>query len=313
MRHIGNGHVQTEPAGQQLPAARLLAVDRIVEVASILAVDGDERQMAQVDALVLVLFLHLGLEPRSLLEHRLGPYVRNIEAAQRDVDLHARRHVVADHLDDIALRLEALRRPVSDLHLDELTRLGIQRPPGRDQHFLLNLGVVRNDETDIALDVITAHDALVSAADHLDDGAFAAPTAIEARDTRQTAVTIEHQAHLRRAEEQVVAAIIRDEEAKTVTMAADAPADQVQLVHRGIGAAPGVDQLAVSLHRTQAATQRFDIFVGLQPELFHQLFTGSWRATFAEMLKNQLTAGNRVFVLFRFTSGLGIEGLPIGH
>ncbi len=96
-------------------------------------------------------------------------------------------------------------------------------------------------------------------------------------------------------------------------MAADAPADQVQLVHRGIGAAPGVDQLAVSLHRTQAATQRFDIFVGLQPELFHQLFTGSWRATFAEMLKNQLTAGNRVFVLFRFTSGLGIEGLPIGH
>ena len=69
--------------------------------------------------------------------------MRNIEAAQRDVDLHARRHVVADHLDDIALRLEALRRPVSDLHLDELTRLGIQRPPGRDQHFLLNLGVVR--------------------------------------------------------------------------------------------------------------------------------------------------------------------------
>ncbi|MNE62289.1 hypothetical protein D3C80_1575590 [compost metagenome] len=96
-------------------------------------------------------------------------------------------------------------------------------------------------------------------------------------------------------------------------MAGDAAEDQVELVYRGISAAPGIDQLTVTLHRPQTAAQGFDLVFGGQAELFDQLLTGSRRAALVQALQDQLTARNRVFVFFRFTSGLGIEGLPIGH
>ncbi len=248
MRDVGDGDIQAEAAGKALPATGLLAIDGIVEVTRIFAVDGDERQMTQVDTLLLVLLLHLGLEPGRFAQYGFGPDMRDIETAQRHVDLHPRRHVVADDLDDVALRLEALGRPMGDLHLDELARLGVHRPPRRDQHFLLDLGVVGHDEADTALFLIAPHDALVGTADHLDDRAFPTSTTIEPGNPRQTAVAVEDQAHLRGAEKEVVALVVGNEETEAIAMAADAPADQIQLVHRGIGAAPSVDQLAVALH-----------------------------------------------------------------
>src|SRR5690606_15304954 len=148
----------------------------------------DEGQMTQVDALLLVLLLHFGLELARLLDHALGPDVRDIVAAQRHVDLHAWRHVVADHLDDIALRLEALRGPMGDLDLDELTDARTGSTPRGDQHFLLDLGVVGNHETDAALFVITADDALVGTADHFDDAALATPSTVEACHAHQGTV-----------------------------------------------------------------------------------------------------------------------------
>ncbi|KAI3483338.1 hypothetical protein L1887_53793 [Cichorium endivia] len=83
--------------------------------------------------------------------------------------------------------------------------------------------------------------------------------AVDAGDPGQGAVAVEHQAHLRRAEEQVLGAIIGDQETETVAVAGDAAEDQVELVHRGIGAAPGIDKLAITLHGAQATTQGFDL------------------------------------------------------
>src|SRR5690606_29450494 len=224
-----------------------------------------------------------------------------------------RMHVGGDGLDYGALRLAAWGRPMGDLPLDELARLGVRRPPRRDQHFLLDLGVVGHDEADTTLFLIAPHDALVGTADHLDDRALPTSTTIEPGNPRQTAVAVEDQAHLRGAEKEVVALVVGNEETEAIAMTADAPADQIQLVHRGIGAAPGVDQLAVALHGAQPATKRFDVVFGSKPELVDQLLTRRRGATLVQMLENQLSAGNGVFVFLRFTRGLGIEGLPIGH
>ena len=57
MRYVCNRDVQPETARKQLPATQLLAIDRIVEVTSVFAIDGDERQMPQIDTFLLVLFL----------------------------------------------------------------------------------------------------------------------------------------------------------------------------------------------------------------------------------------------------------------
>ena len=239
--------------------------------------------------------------------------MRNVIAAQGDVDFHARGHVVADHLDHITLWLEARRRPVGDLDFDELANLGATVTPGRHQHFLLDLRIVRGHVADAAFFEVAADHAFMRPGDDLDQHAFATTTTVDARDTGQAAVAVEHQAHLRRAEEQVFAAVIGDKEAKAVTVTRDTTTDQVQLVYRGISAAPGIDKLAVTLHGTQAAAQGFDLVFFIKTELCRQLLARGRFATIGEALQDQLTAGNGVVVFFRFASGLGIEGLPIGH
>ncbi|MCY1440262.1 hypothetical protein D9M71_565290 [compost metagenome] len=202
---------------------------------------------------------------------------------------------------------------MGDLDLDELADLGATVTPGGHQHFLLDLRVVRSHVADAALFEVTADHAFVGTGDDLDQHTFAAATAVDTSDAGQAAVTVEYQSHLRRAEEQVFAAVIRNKEAEAVTVAGDATTDQVQLVYRGISAAPGIDKLAIALHGTQASAQGFDLVFFIQTKLFRQLLAGSRFATVGEALQDQLTAGNGVVVFFRFASGLGIEGLPIGH
>ncbi|MNQ31032.1 hypothetical protein D3C85_443940 [compost metagenome] len=153
----------------------------------------------------------------------------------------------------------------------------------------------------------------MGAGQHLDDAAFAAPTPIQAGNPRQGTVTIEDQAHLRRAKEQIIAAVVRNQKAEAVAVAADAAEDQVQLVHRRIGAAAGVDQLAVAFHGAQPTAQRLDLLFGGQAELVEQLLTVRRRATLGEVLQNQFATRDGIFVFFRFTSGLRVEGLPVGH
>ncbi|MNM71515.1 hypothetical protein D3C81_831830 [compost metagenome] len=312
--YVGNRHVQLPATGEQAQLARTgLAVDRVIEVAGIFTVDGDERQMTQVDALLFVFLFDFRLELAGFLEHGVRPDVRNVVGAQGDIDFHARRHVVTHDFNHVALRLEAWRRPVGDLHFDELTDLRIGITARRHQHFLLDLRVVGNDETDTALFEVTTDDGFVSTGHHFDDHAFAATATVQTGNAGQGTVTVEHQTHLRRAHEQVVTAVVRHQEAEAVTVTADAAQDQVELVHRRISAATGIDELSIALHGAQAAAQGFDLVFCGQTKLFDQLLAVSRRTSISKMLKDQFAARNGVFVFFRFTSGLGIEGLPIGH
>ena len=96
-------------------------------------------------------------------------------------------------------------------------------------------------------------------------------------------------------------------------MTADAAQDQVELVYRCISATTGIDELSIALHGAQAAAQGFDLVLCGQTKLFDQLLAVSRRTSISKVLKDQFAARNRVFIFFRFTSGLGIEGLPIGH
>ncbi|VVO44585.1 hypothetical protein PS720_06370 [Pseudomonas fluorescens] len=269
--------------------------------------------MAQVDAFFFVFLFNFRLELGGFFQHSLRPDVRNIVGAQRDVDFHARRHVVADHFNDIALRLEACRWPVGDFHLDELADLGGAIAARGNQHFLLDLRVIRHHKADAAFFEVTADDGLVGTGHHFDDHTFATTATVQARHARQGTVAIEHQAHLRRAHEQVVTAVVRDQEAEAVTMAGNAAQDQVELIHRCVSTTAGIDQLSIALHGTQTAAQGFELVFGGQTELFNQLLAASRRTPIGEVRQDQFAARNRVFIFFRFTSGLGIEGLPIGH
>jgi len=269
--------------------------------------------MTQIDALLFVFFFDFRLQTACFLKDSFRPDMGNVVSTQGNIDFHARSHVVAYNLQYIALRLETWRRPVSYLHFDELSDFCASVATRGHQHFLLDLRVVGHYKANAAFFKVATHDGFVSTGDHFDDHAFTTTTAIQPRNTGQRAVTIKHQTHLRRAHEQVVAAVVRDQKAEAIAVATDATENQVELVHRRVSATAGVNQLGITLHRTQATAQGLDLVFCSQTELFHQLFTSSRRATLGQVLKDQFAARDRVFVFFRFTCGLGIEGLPIGH
>ena len=202
---------------------------------------------------------------------------------------------------------------MSDLHFNELPDLRARIAARSHQHFLLDFRVIGHYKADAAFFEVTTHDGFVSTRDHFNDHAFTTATAVQTRNTGQRTVAIEHQTHLRRAQEQVVAAIVRHQKAEAITVTADAAQDQVELVYRRVRATAGVNQLSIALHRTQATTQGFNLVFGRESKLCDQLLTSSRRTAFSQMLKDQFATWDRVFVFFRFTCGLGIEGLPIGH
>jgi hypothetical protein len=77
-----------------------LAVDGIVEVARVLAVDGDQRHVAQVDAALAGRPRAPGSGKAAGLGQRLGrEAVRHLVLAHRDLDLHARIVDLAQHLE----------------------------------------------------------------------------------------------------------------------------------------------------------------------------------------------------------------------
>src|SRR5690606_33107059 len=140
-----------------------------------------------------------------------------------------------------------------------------------DQHFLLDPCAVGGHEADAAFLVIAANQNFMGTLYHLNDGALAAPAAIHAGNPAQNPVTVEYHTHLCGAEEQVFATIIRHQDAEAITLALRPAADKIQLVHRRIGAPAGIDELAITLHGAQTATQGFDAVLVRLPELLLQL------------------------------------------
>ena len=88
---VGDCHQQPPAVKRRLAAATLkrLAVDRVVKVARVFAVDGDQRDIAQVDAMFAVDRPQLVGQRRSLGQRLGRKAMRHFVLAHRDLDLHA--------------------------------------------------------------------------------------------------------------------------------------------------------------------------------------------------------------------------------
>src|SRR5690606_31318146 len=109
-RRPGRDVVTDVGDGDQQPPCRPLALlgadvdghaeHRIVEIARVLAVDGDEGQVAQVDPALEFARLDGGGQLGRLGHGRLGEIDGNVELAHGDLDLHAGVVDFAQHFDD---------------------------------------------------------------------------------------------------------------------------------------------------------------------------------------------------------------------
>ena len=202
-------------------------------------------------------------------------------------------------------------RPLGDFHFDVLTRLGTMLTARLNQHFMIDLGVIGHHVGDAVFPVVTPYQHLVGALQHFYDSAFATPATIYSGHTTEHLVAIEHQTHLSRAQKQIIATRLGHQKAKAITMALDAPLDQVELVYGSVGTAAGVDQLAVTLHGAQPATQGLDAFFAVDPQFILQLGTRGGRAAVFEQLEDQLATGNGIFVFLGFAGRFWIDCGPV--
>ena len=174
--------------------------------------------------------------------------MRQVELAQRNLDLHARIGIVAKHFGNPPDRLRVLRGLRDDFDRGHLAGLGLARVGGRNQDVLHDAPVLRHEEQHAVLLVQAADDAPVGALEHFDDGAGRPAARILARHAHRGAIAMHHLAHFGRRQEHMRAGVIRDQEAVPVAMPFDAPRD-----HRD---APGGKKTAGAvLHHLPGAFQ----------------------------------------------------------
>ena len=101
MRNFGN-------RDQQAPARVLASLDgftinRIIEIPGVLAIDRHQRHITQIDPALLVLVAYLVTPPVGIVEHLLRKFIRQAIVVYRDIDFHARCHMIAEDIDDPAI------------------------------------------------------------------------------------------------------------------------------------------------------------------------------------------------------------------
>ena len=128
MRHVGDVHA--EPV---MSVRQLLDADRIVEVARMLAIDGDRDRLPEIGAPFDVLCADRA-ERERFLDSRLAMNVRDAVLADDDLGVDPLLVDVAEHLDDLANRPARRGGPRRDFNDDHLAGLGRSPLTRRHMH-----------------------------------------------------------------------------------------------------------------------------------------------------------------------------------
>ena len=203
---VGNRHQQAPAAENGLAAAGLvrLAVHRVVEVARIFTVDGDQGYVAQIDATFQVHRTQLLGQLGGLRQGGRAEQVRHLELAHGDLDLHAGIVNLAQHLDDTTDRLRIQRRRLGQLHADHLPRHRIGNRVLGDQDVLPHALVFGCHEPDAGLEQQAADDGLLLARQNLDHAAFGTAAFVIAADSNPQTVTVHDGLHFLRGQVDVL-------------------------------------------------------------------------------------------------------------
>ena len=288
---IGNGHQQPPAAGlARLCISHGLAVDSIVKVAGVLAIDRHQRYVTQVHAVAVVGRPQaVGQRPR-LGQHGIIEAMRHIKLAHGDLDLHARIVHVAQHLDHAAdgRRVPARRR--GDLHRHHLPGLRTLGAACLDQDVVLDALIFGSQDQHAPFLHQATHHGPIVVLRHLDDLAFRPSPVVGPHAAHQHPVTVHDLGHLARRQEDVGAAIVRQHETEAVSMPRHAAGNEVDATDQHQGAlAPGQD-LTVTLHggHTPPHSHQGPF---RDPHALDQLLNGKRCAFLGQRIQDGLSAG----------------------
>src|SRR5690606_38690135 len=232
------------------------------------AVDGDERQVAQVDAALPLRrpdLARIGARPP---QHGLGPQVRNRVGMDGDVGGHALLVGGADDTHDPPDRLLHFRGIVEDARDHDLPRLRFPRLPFRDQDPVRDLRVVGHDDADAALAHEAAGDLLQAALQDLDHARFRLAAMAAPDDLDRDAIAVEQRAHTPFGEPRILAAVVAQHVAVTVGVADDRAGDRLDLLEQAVLAAAVLDDLPRAHHPGERVRERLARAPGADAEGF---------------------------------------------
>ena len=301
MRDIGDRYNQPEAA------AVGFAPDRVVEIFRVFAIDGDQRQLTQIDAPRDVAIRDLQRHRGGLSDHVRRKFMRQIMPVDGRFDHQRRRQLVAEHCKHAADRRPIRVRRMHDLADHQLAAAGVHPRVDGDLYVALDAGVVRYDITDASLQREPADQPIDAALQHFHDGALATAAAIDAGDAGHHPVAVQHLAHFHRRQEQVVAgARVGTQKTEAVGIRDYRAGDQIHPCRRQITAASILQQLTVAQHRGEALVERIAAFGRLQAEVFAQALSEHRAIGVCEQLQDRFAAGDGVGVARRFTGSMRV-------
>ena len=271
------GDVDAEEEGTVRIAARK---DAVIEVLRILAIDRDDRQVAAVAAASVLLRRGLLLHVIGCLLHVLGERLREVVLAHDRKNVDARVADLAEHLDDLALRIAAAVRPLRDLDDDLAARLRAVECFLWHEDILAELRVVRRHETERLAALEGADDLLVRALEDADDLALArAPFFLCRRHAGDDAVAMHGRIEVRARHEDIRLflrlAHIRDDEAEALGRHREAADDEVHAARDAVEVAAVLDDRALFLQFLERRIELHELFLR-QLHPFGQVLSQQW-------------------------------------
>ncbi|VVD93871.1 hypothetical protein PTE30175_01695 [Pandoraea terrae] len=289
--HVRDGHDQAIAVG----AADLarFAIHRIIEVARVLAVDGDERHVAQIDAVLEIGRADLVRQSAGSGQRFGRELVRHAVFAHGDLDFHAGVVDIAEHLGHAPNRLTVAARVIGQLHAHDLADLGLALRTWRNQDVVPDALVFGCHDHHAVFIEQAANHMRVRATCDFDDVPFRPAAPVETGHTQQHPVVVHDLLHLFGRQIQVVAVVVTHRKAVSVAVPDYAARDEVRRMRQLVVATPVEANLIVALHRREAFEEAF-AFLLLDGQRLGDVVRGERRLGGSKDTENFFAARDRI-------------------
>ena len=223
MRNIGDRHDESEAA------TFAFAIHGVVEILRGFAVDRHERQRHQVGATLAISRPHFGGQTFRLPTGRCVEFKGQIMLAKRNLNFNSRIGRASQHVLYSRDRFAMLGWLLENFSDDNLTGVRAVDFMRRNQQVLVDLAVLRFDEPDAALFMEPADNFAIGASEYVDDFALGTTAAVVADALGTHAIAVQNLAHLARRKEQIVAALVRYKEAKSIGVSLHGAGHEIEL------------------------------------------------------------------------------------
>ena len=261
-------------AQQVFVIVNLLYINSIIQVLSILAVDGYDSAFTQITAACqLALFNRLRHLARSL-QHLIREGQRQIILLDYRQNLQTHITDVAQNLGNLALGLTVLLRPFGNFYYYLLTILRTVKVLAHNIYILTDALVVRRYKGKITGLMENAYYLIISMRDDTQDFALRLFALRRIIHTRQHTVIVHRTMQSARRNEHVrsVALVIRNNKAKALARQLKTSGNQAHFLRQAVCFKACFNNLAVLLQRQQLIPKL--VGINIMPQRIHQLLRG---------------------------------------